>query len=72
MFELHCYSYTVLCYLMQYKYTPLHIAAQKDHKEVIRILLDHGANPNVLAAVSLYLLHTHTTHLRQWIDYPDC
>ena len=60
---------------MQRKYTPLHIAALQGHKEVAKILMGNGANPNALDAVSLYLLHTHTliqTHLRQWIDYPDC
>ena len=60
---------------MQDKYTPLHIAAREGHKEVMKVLLDRGANPNALDVVSLYLLHTHTliqTHLRQWIDYPDC
>ena len=62
---------------MQIKDTPLHVAAEEGHNDIIRILLDHGANPNALSEVSLYLLHTHTdtliqTHLRQWIDYPDC
>ena len=45
---------------MQSKNTPLHEASFKGHKEVMRILLDNGANPNALNVVSLYLLHTHT------------
>ena len=44
---------------MQDKDTPLHRAAGRGHNDIIRILLDHGANPNALNAVSLYLLHTH-------------
>ena len=45
---------------MQLKNTPLHIAAREGHKEVMKVLFDHGANPNALDVVSLYLLHTHT------------
>ena len=45
---------------MQHKYTPLHEAARERHNEVVRILLDNGANPNALDEVSLYVLHTHT------------
>ena len=47
---------------MQDKNTPLHEAAQEGHNDIIRILLDNGANPNALDAVSLYLLHTLHTH----------
>ena len=45
---------------MQGKNTPLHIAAREGHKEVMKVLLDHGANLNALSEVSLYSLHTHT------------
>ena len=55
--------------------TPLHRAALYGKVNAMKILLDHGANPNAVNKVSLYLLHTHTliqTHLGQWIDCPDC
>ena len=57
---------------MQGKRTPLHRAAREGHNDIVTTLLQNGANPNALANVSLYLLHTLIqTHLRQWIDYPD-
>ena len=45
---------------MQYNDTPLHVAALYGNVNAMKILLDHGANPNALNKVSLYLLHTHT------------
>lgn len=32
-------------------YTPLHQAAQQGHNNVVRYLLEHGANPNVYTSV---------------------
>ena len=60
---------------MQRNETPLHRAALNGKVNAMKILLDHGANPNALDTVSLYLLHIHTliqTHLGQWINCPDC
>ena len=45
---------------MQGNETPLHMAAYNGNVNAMKILLDHGANPNALNKVSLYLLHTHT------------
>ena len=45
---------------MQDNETPLHRAAWQSNVNAMKILLDHGANPNALDKVSLYLLHTHT------------
>ena len=45
---------------MQGNETPLHWAAINGNVNAMKILLDHGANPNALDKVSLYLLHTHT------------
>ena len=45
---------------MQRNETPLHRAVLYGNVNAMKILLDHGANPNALDKVSLNLLHTHT------------
>ena len=62
MWCLNCIAIVTLCccYLMQLNDTPLHGAAGYGKVNAMKILLDHGANPNALNKVSLYLLHTHT------------
>ena len=37
---------------MQEKTTPLHVAVDRCHNEIVTVLLEHGANPNALDKVS--------------------
>ena len=63
MWCLNCIAIVTLCccYLMQGNNTPLHRAALYGKVNAMKILLDHGANPNAVNKVSLYLLHNPDT-----------
>jgi len=52
-------------------YTPLHIAAKEGHDEVVRILLEHGANQALMTNVrpSAYLLIGRDVEKRRRIQY---
>ena len=41
------------------KWTALHIASQNGHEEVVRLLLDRGADINIVDKVSVVLVHYH-------------
>ncbi len=42
---------------MQYGATPLYMAAQKGHLEVVRLLLDKGANKEAASKVNCWAPH---------------
>lgn len=59
------------------KYTALMIAARNDFTDMVRLLLEHGANPNILYA-NRYTAHSYARKnsatkemLRQVTDHPD-
>ena len=43
------------CFVLQNGFTPLYMAAQEGHVDVVRTLLSRGANQQVTTEVSLYI-----------------
>ena len=41
-----------VCFMTQYGSSPLHVAAEKGHTDVVNILVTHGANVDTLDWVS--------------------
>ncbi|CAB0044848.1 unnamed protein product [Trichogramma brassicae] len=59
-----------------YKWSPLHVAARYRHKEIVKILLDHGAAPNQLDQERATPLHALARlnaddYRPVWFDYKD-
>ena len=41
---------------LQYQWTPLHVAAREGHISIVKLLLEEGANVNVMNNVSQCLI----------------
>ena len=61
------YMYTLiipLCdCLLQEGISPLHVASQQGHTGIVQVLLDHGAQPNILTKVAIQYRHAVYDHI---------
>ena len=48
--------------VLQEGVSPLYIASEKDHTGIVQVLLDHGAQPNILTKVAVQYRHAVYDH----------